>query len=1173
MFRPIRLVLCLLAAYVTCFAAVTGSLSGVVRDPAGRLVPGARLTANNAAQNRAFPAVTDNEGVYRFATLPVGNYVLKVEAAGFRPVRDSGIQIDVDAAVSVNFSLSVAARTDEIIVTESALAVEATSSQNGEVVVAEQMAQVALNGRSFTDLLALQPGIVPMSTQTTDSVVMAGATVAISPSGALNPGNQSINGQREDANGFRINDGDVKELMNGGTLIVPNLDSIAEFRVLTSNFDAQYGDYSGGIVNVVTKSGTKSVHGTAFEFLRNTQLDARNFFSGDRSFYRQNQFGGAVGGPIGKGKVFYFGDYQGTRTKQGIDTGRIAVPSLSERSGDFSAVADQLTGSVAGPYLAGLLSSSLGHTVTSGEPYYTVGCTTSAQCVFPGAVIPQRVWSIPAKNLLRYIPLPNTGTGSFSSSSDAATTRDDKGSFRIDSNGGRWGDFSAYYFLDDYRVDNPYPTGQGGASVPGFNALNLGRGQLASLSNTKSFGSSAVNEFHLSYMRSANNVGEPSGGVGPSLASQGFVTGIGTYGIVPLAPAIEGVENVVFNSFVMGTPITNLRQANNTYAIRDTFSRAFDKHIMKAGIEASYEQVNVNPNPTFNGSFLFSGSETGSDFADFLIGVASNYNQADSQAYYLRHRYASAFAQDSWRAAPGLTINYGIRWDRMQYWSEKYNQIPTFMPGQQSEVFAGAPVGLVYPGDTGVPSTLVPSSNRFSPRIGLAWSPEISGGLFRRIAGERGKTNIRAGYGIYYNVIQGNVMAFDEPQPPYGLSYTSPGEPLFASPFRTAADGSFGGNPFPLKFPSLNTSISNPDSSVDFAQFEPIAGMTAPVPWNTYPYTESYSASIERRIGSNATISLGYAGSQSHHLLLVYSANPGNPALCIALSAVSAVAPGSATCGPFGEDQAYTTATGQSVTGTRTGLGPAFSNDDYNASIGNANFNSFQTSMRHVTKATSVSVTYTFSKSIDQASSLSDPVDPFNFGRTRAVSAFDLKHDLVATGDFRFPSRFQARGLNSLARDWALSGVVRMTSGFPVTLRSTGDNSLMGSIPNGVNNYSLDLPDYAGGALQLNGDPRNGSPYFNAAAFSENALGTPGNASRRPFYGPGSLNFDLALLRDIRMGEGKALQFRLEAFNAFNHAQFFGPAAVSGNIDSSLFGQVVKAAPPRLMQIAVKFTY
>src|SRR5262249_26802257 len=259
---------------------------------------------------------------------------------------------------------------------------------------------------------------------------------------------------------------------------------------------------------------------------------------------------------------FYFGDYQGTRTNQGIDTGLIPVPTLANRGGELRDQTDSLTGTVAGPYLAGLLSQKLGYPVSVNERYYTPGCTLSSQCVFPNAIIPQRAWSEPAKHLLQYIPLPNIGDSVFSAASQGKKLRDDKGSFRVDANSSRFGFLSGYYYFDDYRLNNPYPSGQGGATVPGFAALNIGRSQLLSLSETKAFGSTMVNEAHLSFMRNANTVGQPSGGVGPSLASQGFVTGLGTPGIVPLAPKIEGIENVVFTGFVMGTPITNLAQAN-----------------------------------------------------------------------------------------------------------------------------------------------------------------------------------------------------------------------------------------------------------------------------------------------------------------------------------------------------------------------------------------------------------------------------------------------------------------------------------------------------------------------------------------------------------------------------------------------------------------------------------
>ena len=1159
--------------HATVWAATTGSISGTLKDPSGAVIPGATVIAANTATGIQNKTTTDTKGVYTFPSLQLGRYDLQAEVEGFRPQKRTGLVIDADSKLQVDLTVEMIEKIEEVTVIENEVKVEAASSQMGEVVTGKAMTAVALNGRSFTDLLALQPGIVPSTTQQPESIVMAGASVAIAPSGTLNAGNQSISGQREDANGFIINGGDVKEMMNGGTTIVPNLDSIAEFRILTNNFDAEYGNYGGGIINVVTKSGDNRLHGSGFEFLRNTALDARNFFSPERGFYRQNQFGGTVGGPIQKNRVFFFGDYQGTRQSQGLDTGLIPVPSLADRSGNLADRADTLTGTVGGPYLAKLLSQKLGYAVTANEPYYTSGCISPAQCVFPNAIIPQRAWSAPAMHLLQYIPTPNIGESTFSTGSQGKILRDDKGSFRVDGNSSRWGLLSAYYYADDYDLNNPYPTGQGGANVPGFAALNLGRGQLLSLGQTKTFGASMVNELRLSYMRSANNVGQPAGGVGPSLASQGFVTGPGTTGITVLAPQIEGIENVRFNAFTIGTPITNLTQANNTYAVLDNFSKVMGNHSLKTGFQLSLEQVNINPNPTFNGSFLFTGSETGSDFADFLIGVGSNYNQADSQTFYGRHKYAGAFVQDSWRARPNLTLNIGVRWDLMRYWSEKYNQIPTFVLGQQSKVYPTAPTSLVYPTDPGVPNTLVPQKNKFAPRLGLAYSPGKANGLLGKILGGPGKTSIRAGYGIFYSVIEGNTIAIDEPQPPYGLSYTSPGQPLFATPFVDAASGQIHVNPFPLTFPPLNASLSHPNPNINFSPFLPQAGMTAPPPGNTYPYNENYFFSIERQLAANSVLSLSYVGSQAHHLLAVYSANPGNPALCVALSKPSAVAPGSSTCGPFGEDATYTGASGQIFHGTRGPLGSNFANDDYEGSIGNSNYNSFQASLRHTGKQLDLMLAYTFSKSIDQASSISDPVNPFNFSATRALSAWDLKHDLVATYQYQLPlERFVGRA-RGFAEGWAISGITRLSSGFPVTIHSDGDLSLMGSLPNGVNNQSLDLPDFTPGNLNLNHDPRNGLPYFNTSLFTPNALGTPGTASRRSFHGPGALNFDLALLRTFRLTESKALQFRLETFNTFNHTQFFGPVAVDGGIDTALFGHVVKAAPPRLMQIALKFTF
>jgi hypothetical protein len=1162
-------------------ADTVGSISGTVTDQTGGVIPDTTVTALNLDTTVQQSTKTNANGFYNFTALPVGRYEIEILRDGFKPYKRIGLVIDVNSQLRADIVLSMGGQSEEVVVSDTAVHVETESSQMGQVVAGTEIVSVALNGRSFTDLMSLQPGIVPMSTQTPDSVVMAGASVAIAPSGGLNAGNQSISGQREDANGFQVNGGDVKELMNGGTLIVPNLDSISEFRILTNNFDAEYGNYSGGIVNVVTKSGANQFHGSGFEFLRNTALDAKNFFDPSVETYRQNQFGGTVGGPVVKNKLFFFADYQGTRTTQGISTGEIPVPTLDARSGNLLGESQLFeTGCNGGPCtvsscanvstcLATQLSTSLSNasgspvTVFPGEPYYISGCTIYANCVFPNVTFPMGAWAVPAQHLLQYIPVPNIGGSAFASGSESELVRDDKGSIRVDTGTTRWGQLSAYYFYDTYYVNNPYPTGQGGASVPGFNGLNIGTAQLLNLGDLKTFGTTSVNEFHLSYMRSYNNVGQPAGGVGPSLASQGFVTGVGTQGIVPLDPAIEGVENLIFNSFVMGTPTTNLSQVNDTYTANDDFSEVMGKHTMKAGVELILDQINVHPNPEFNGGFTFNGSQTGSDFVDFLIGAPSLYNQADSQAYYPRHKYVGGFAQDSWQIKSNLTLNYGIRWDLMQYWSEKYNQAPTFIPGEQSKVYPTAPAGLVYPTDPGVPNTLVPQKNRFSPRLGMAYSPNTKNGLLGKIFGGPGKTSIRAGYGIFYSVIEGNTIAFDEPQPPYGLSYTSPLAPLFATPF-TAATGQLGTNPFPLSFPPLNASASHPNPGVNFSQFQSIAGMTAPPPTNTYPYTENYFISIQRNLDANTLLDLSYVGSEAHHLLVVYSANPGNPALCLSL-------PG---CGPGGENSSYVNSSGQTIPCTRQGLGCAFGNDDYDGSVGNSTYNSFQATIQRRTKNLNVSIAYTFSKSIDNGSSLADTGDPFNLQLMRALSAFDLKHNLVATYEYTLPVERFSKHSNRWTQGWVISGITHASTGFPVTLSSSADNSLQGSNPNGVNNRYVDLPDVVPGPLDVGKYTQNGqSYYFNISLFQPNALGTPGNALRRSFYGPGSFNTDLALLKSVPVSATKSLQLRLETFNVFNHTQFFGPQAVNGNISSPLFGQLVKAAPPRLMQLAVKFTF
>ena len=1114
------------------------AISGVVRDTTGSIIPGAAVTVRRASAGRAATVKTDGQGRFRIAAPEPGSYTIEVKAAGFADYHGQTVVSAAEPAATVNVTLTVGANNETVEVTADALTAETTSTQLGERLRAKLIEGVPLNGRNFTDLMAVQPGIVPVNTAQPGAVVMSGVA-STPPSGDANPGDLSISGQREYSNGFQVNGADVEEDVNMGTSIMPDLDAIESFRVLTSNFDAEYGNSSGGEILVTTKSGTAHVHGSAFEFLRNTGLDARNYFSTVRAAYRQNQFGATLGGePFHKG-VMLLGDYQGTRLTEGIDTGDVAVPSLAERRGDFSQV--PLTGSVNGDYWAAQLSSELGRTVTAGEPY--------AQ-VFPAGQIPPSIWCAPAKYLLASIPQPNVGTALFETANQAETLRDDKGGLRLDWSRGQ-NALTGYYFVDGYWLDNPYPAGTGGANVPGFDATSNGRAQLITLEETRTFGSTALNQFQLSYMRNANAVGQPRGGVGPTLAEQGF------NGILPLQPSSEGMENVAFNDFTIGVDTTALTQTENIYEVSDAFSRIAGKHGLKFGGEMHADQINTDPDVYFNGSFSFTGTETGVDFADFLLGVASNYTQGQAQSFYNRNLYMAAFAQDSWRATDHLTVNYGVRWDRIRPWSEKFNQLQTLVAGEQSQVFPGAPEGLVFPGDPGVADSLAPARNDFSPRVGIAYAPgsaSARGSLLDKIFGPAGATSIRLGYGMYYTAYEGLSAGIMSANPPYGYTYTSAAPPLFASPFTEAATGATVGQRFPLQHVAFGASRAHPNSTVNWSQFDPLMGIPAVDPRDVTPYAEHWMVSVQRQLSADTLATVSYVGTSSHHLLVLEEANPANPALCLSL--------GAAQCGPFNEQAA------------RTVFGPEFGSVDLQRTIANSSYNALEATLNHRSHGMELLASYTYSKSIDQSAGLPEQVNPVDPSLSRGLSAWDMRHNFVTSFRYQIPKLSDTEGWASrLETGWAVSGIARLTSGLPVTLMNNNDTSLLGTIPDGINNYGVDTPEWSGGSLHLNTNPRNGAAVFDASQFSLPALGTMGNARRRFFSGPGMENLDAAVMRQFQMRENRSLTFRAEAFNAFNHTQFFGPAAVDGNISSGTFGHAVNAMAPRLMQLALRYRF
>jgi len=1152
-------------------AKVAAGISGTITDESGAVVGGATIQVTDTDTGIVTTRQTNADGFYAFVDLPPGHYDLEVMQSGFNTFRQKTIVLDVDSAKVFNIKLNVGQVNEKVEVSTDAVQLDTASTQLGEVITARTITAVPLVTRSYTDLLAVQPGVSPISSGLAGGQggQFSATGFTFTPiSGDLNAGNLSVNGQRESSNGFLLNGTTVQEFAFSGAGIIPNLDSIAEFRIVTNNFDAEYGNYAGGQINVITKSGANRFHGSAFEFLRNRSFDARNYFAKVRDDHKQNEFGGTFGGPIVKDKLFFFADYQGNRVilGQGGSTGSKTVPSNAMRGGDFSAVdvANTLTGTVQGPAWAQQLSTTLGYAVTAGEPYYFTGCT-SAQCVFPGAQIPTTAFTVPSTNLLQYVPPPNAGEFSFLAVVPPTRLRDDKTSGRVDYNS-HMGLLSAYYFFDQYRQSVP------NVFLAGFGSDYTGRSQVVNIGNSKTLGPWSVNELRFGFTRLKFLIHKPTGGTGVTPRSLGFEEGPDTLGISPSLPQYAHVPNIHLNNDLsFGASGGPLGVTETTYQIMDNFSRVISTHTLTFGGQFRYNQL-TEYNGGSNGDFTFNGAETGSDFADFLIGAPTSYSQGQGFPSYGRSRYFGLFAQDSWRVQSNITLNYGLRWDVSRPWSEKNGQLETLVPGLQSTRFPGSPLGWVFPGDPGIASTLAPTRyNNFAPRIGLAYSPNFESGLLHTLTGGSGKTSIRLGWGKFYSTFEGATNFNEIGDAPFGIFYGSPVPPQFVTPFVDRGTGNIEGQRFPVALPTTGTPIN-------WANFLPIGTSPAFYYKNVLPYTEEYQLSIERQLGHATLLTASYVGTQGHHLMSSLEANPGNPALCLSVSQLSQVTDNH-TCGPNGENGVYHPVTGGTINSTRGPFGPAFSSDGYFITTGQSSYNSLQLSLRERISKLEFLAGYTYSKSTDNGSGYGEQLNPLNPG-LRSLSAFDLRHNFVLSYDYQLPFDHFG-GPSLLVKGWRLSGITRFATGLPVTLVETDDNSLLGTSSAGAISLPVDTPNYTPGSLNIS-DPRNRQkPYFNTSLFTPEALGTLGNARRRFFAGPGLNNWDIALLKDTAIKEGMNLEFRAELFNAFNHTQFGQP---DGNITDTQqtdpdgritggFGAITTANPPRIVQFSLKLLF
>jgi hypothetical protein len=1260
-----------------------GRIRGTVSDPSGASVAAATVTLVNEATHSARNVQSAASGEYIFIEVPVGSYEIDVTQAGFKKFVRKGIALDLNEVISVDITLQLGATTETVEVTGAPPIVDTTSTQLGAVVNERASTQLPLNQRDVYQLLQLQPGV---QSQLGNDLFY----------GSDKPGVVTVNGGRGRANNYSVNGGDGNDLFANLPAIQPSPDSIEEFRVISNTFDAEYGRNSGAVVNVVTKSGTNNIHGSFYEFFRNDVLNAHpfTFFAAPKPDFKQNQFGGTIGGPLRKDKTFFFGSYEGRRITQGIVSQPINVPTGAEiNNGDFSA-GPAFSGSLTDATVANILQNRCGANAPSSVPLnqrlsgaaqgYVAGVASGGlpvayNLIFPGNQIPIGCFDPVALSLLQYVP--GVGGSGGVQVTPNETDSGDQFQIRVDHNWSNNQKTAVYYYFDDDDTVDPFAKFQAsGATTGNFPGQYSTRTQQVNVTHTSTIGSTAVNEFRFSYFREGQlmfdaptrtNAIQASCGTGAAAAfcftgtsdtpltdDSGNLLGTSPdYGLHSgLGPSKEGVPFIsVGGGFSIGNNYNGqLPQTGNTYQFSDNYSKIIGKHSMKFGADVRYQMFNQLLYFDVNGdlSFLSSNSSpTGDDlgysdaYPDYLLGLGNSFFQGSAQHELVRSTSIYLYAQDSWKLKSNVTLNYGLRWEMNTPLTDIGQKVQTFRPGQVSTIYpctlpttsplyvAGSvttcdeagvtPVGLVFPGDKGVPEALTNTYYKgFAPRLGLNWSPGWKDGWLSKLTGGPSKTSVSMGYGIFYNPIEQLVLEQFSAEPPFGGSNFITA-PLLQTPYVSQSGSTFP-NPF-------NGILDPPrGSSIDWEQFRPMTFFGEFPPNLRLQYSDQYNLTIKRQLPGDILFQIGYVGSQGHRLLASYEVNPGDPATCNVLAAISAATPGGGgvlsgpggsptTCGPFGEDSAYFIPNGTvipagglplpynagaggltvpagpvnapgggiNLVGIRTyssplcqpltGTGcpadgtPVFSGIFSENTVAKSNYNSMQVLFqKNFSHGLQFQASYTLSKTMDNASSFESALNPLNFNATYGLSAYDAKNRFVFNYVWDLPvpkyDGFKGKALDG----WELSGIVSFQSGFPIRITSSDDVEELDS---------TDLFEFAGepnltGPFHTQNIRQNGGFVFNPDLFTNATVlpGTIGDAPRSICCGPGINNWDMSFMKETNFGERLQMEFRGDIFNIWNHAQFY---SVDGDVSDqgSTFGQVLHVHDPRLVQFALKFRF
>jgi Carboxypeptidase regulatory-like domain/TonB dependent receptor len=1280
--------LCLICSTLMFGQSTGGRILGRVSDSSGAVLANVKVTLTNEATGVSADTTTSGNGDYGFPQVSVGTYRIEFDLAGFKKNVQKGVNVDLNQVVTLNSALQIGQTKEVVEVTSEAPLVDTTSTQLGSIMDAHQVSNLPLNSRDTYQLLQLQPGVQGVG----GSDLFYGSNTA----GAV-----SVNGGRGRSNNFNVNGGDGNDLFVNSPAIQPTPDSIAEFRVLSNTFDAEYGRNSGAVINVVTKSGTNGWHGSVYEFLRNQMFNSKGYLDLRRPDDKQNQFGGTFGGPIVKDRTFFFTSYEGRRVVHGISSDAVTVPTAAETAGTFlqsDGVTTNLTGSISSDLFAQMLNGRPNCGVSVPLPS-TQGGSVSYDSVFPNGKIPTTCFDPAAQAILQLnVPAANTldtnGVLNTFRSIPNEDSHANQFTLKIDHSLTNKQNLTGYYYFNDAFDSQPFTRFQ--AATPnlleGFGNNSATRAQQVNLTHTWTISSSVVNELRATYFREAQgtflhphrtNLVTASCGTGS--AAQFCFTGTDSSGVIPSNPKFgitpnlgANREGVPFISISGGFTIGNdfegeLPQIGNTYQVSDNLTKVVGNHTTKFGIDFRNQRFLQTLYFDPNGDYSYFGggpNDSGDLFANYLLGLPDSYLQGSAQTEDVRGNSIYLFAQDSWKIKPNLTLNYGLRWEYNQPLYDAGLRYQTFRPGQATTIFpcqlsqtslnslgysnpnctdpnsdsaAVFPLGLVIPGDKGVPKGLTKSYyNAFAPRVGVAWDPF-----------KDGKTTVRAGWGLFYNPIEQLVLEQFQGEPPFGGSSLI-SEGLFATPFVSQS----GSSPNNLTIsPNPFNGILNParGSGVDWASFRPILLFGELQPNLRAQYTAQYNFGITRELSRDTVLSIGYVGSQGHRLLATKDINFGNPQTCLDLQALANAYPGDGTtahpgigtdCGPFFADSAFTiptqafdatgalvnvvtpagglhlpygangpsvipggtaissvAASGITLVGLRpyssprcdplSGAGcpsdgvPVFSSIFAQDTLSTSNYNSLQASLeRRLSHGLQFELAYTFSKSIDDASSFENILKPICGRCNRSLSLFDARHRVVISYLWQLPVR-QYQGMKGKALNgWAVSGITSFQSGFPVRVQSSSDAELM-------NSFDFELPGKPDLVKPFHyQDPRKHNGYaFDPTGFAlpqQSPTSTPlqllGNAPRTICCGSGIDNFDFSVQKILPVGESKHFEFRAEFFNIFNHAQFLNPDGniTDGNIlaDGTIdpanpgdFGKVKHTREPRQIQFALKFAF